>query len=113
MLKKIIGLYLLGFVVGIGIGKFIIVPMMERNKDRKEKKMRELEKELMNKMKEEMIAKQEAEDRKRIMKNLQTKTTEELLEEIDRLFTEMGEKMDYEDACRTFEERIENDDKEE
>lgn len=112
MLKKIIGLYLLGFVVGIGIGKFIIVPMMERNKDRKEKKMRELEKELMNKMKEEMIAKRQAEEYKR-MENLQTKTTEELLEEIDRLFTEMGEKMDYEDACRTFEERIENDDKEE
>ena len=112
MLKKIIGLYLLGFVVGMGIGKFIIVPMMERNKDRKEKKMRELEKELMNKMKEEMIAKRQAEEYKR-MENLQTKTTEELLEEIDRLFTEMGEKMDYEDACRTFEERIENDDKEE
>lgn len=112
MLKKLIGLYLLGFVVGMGIGKFIIVPMMERNKDRKEKKMRELEKELMNKMKEEMIAKRQAEEYKR-MENLQTKTTEELLEEIDRLFTEMGEKMDYEDACRTFEERIENDDKEE
>lgn len=112
MLKKLIGLYLLGFVVGMGIGKFIIVPMMERNKDRKEKKMRELEKELMNKMKEEMVAKRQAEEYKR-MENLQTKTTEELLEEIDRLFTEMGEKMDYEDACRTFEERIENDDKEE
>lgn len=112
MLKKLIGLYLLGFVVGMGIGKFIIVPMMERNKDRKEKKMRELEKELMNKMKEEMIAKRQAEEYER-MENLQTKTTEELLEEIDRLFTEIGVKMDYEDACRTFEERIENDDKEE
>ena len=107
MLKRLMGLYLLGFVVGVGIGKFIIEPIIEKNRYKKEVKMRELERELMEKMKEEMIAKRQAEEYKR-MENLQVKTTEELVEEIDKMFEEMKSTMDYEDACRTFEQNIEN-----
>lgn len=109
MLKKLMGLYLLSFIVGVGIGKFIIVPIIQRNRDKKEAERRkERQMELMKKMKEEMIAKQEAEEYKRIMENLQVKTTEELVEEIDKLFKEMKVTMDYEDVCETFEESIEN-----